>query len=266
MRQTLFYLLLLYLVACRNEPPAETLPKPVPIVSQSIVKTSGDCDDPESSTNCAEVKFSYPVVSEKEHRLKKPVEQWAYSFLASLLDPTAPAEEIPDDGALQHLIEGFFSMHKELLAEFPEAPAWYTVEANDTILLNDGKVLSLAMNGYSYTGGAHPNYVLAAVSFDALSGRRIEMSDLVTDQEALAKIAEEYYRKEKAEAFEEGFDFAPDWPFVLPTAYALTADGIYMAYMPYEVAPYAIGSAEFVIPFSEIKHLLKPQWQPPQIQ
>lgn len=259
-------LLILVFFACSNEQAAEETPQPVEVISKSLEKQSGDCDEPTPESKCAEVKFSYPAIDDDKHPLKEPVEMWAYSFMASLLDPTAPAEEIPDDQSLQHLIDDFFSMHKELVEEFPEAPAWYTVESSDTVLLNDGKVLSLAMSGYSYTGGAHPNYILAAASFDAQTGRRIELSDVVSDLDALAKIAEQYYREEKAEAFEEGFDFDPDWPFVLPSASALTAEGIYMAYMPYEVAPYAVGSAEFVIPFSEIKDLLKPAWQPKVVQ
>ncbi len=262
MKRLFLPLSILVFFACRNEPPVEEAPQPVPVISKSLVKQNGDCSEPTPESKCAEVRFSYPEVTEDRHPLKVPVEQWAYSFMASLLDPTTPSEEIPDDQSLQHLIADFFSMHKELVAEFPEAPAWYTVECNDTVLLNDGKVLSLAMSGYSYTGGAHPNFILAAASFDVASGRRIELTDIVTDLDALAKIAEEFYRREKAVAFEEGFDFDPDWPFVLPSASALTAEGIYMAYMPYEVAPYAVGSAEFVIPFSDIEDLLKPEWQP----
>lgn len=262
MNKYLLPLILLTCIACRNEQPAEEVPQPIEVTNKSIIKQSGDCNDPTPESKCAEVKFSYPAIPEAQHPLHKPVEQWAYSFMASLLDPTTPSEEMIDDQSLQHLVDDFFTMHKELVDEFPEAPAWYTVESNDSILLNDGKVLSLLMSGYSYTGGAHPNYILAAMSLDAATGRQIQLSDVVTNQDSLAKVAEKHYRQVKAEAFDEGFDFDPDWPFVLPSAAALTADGIYMAYMPYEVAPYAVGSAEFVIPFSEIKDLLLPQWQP----
>ena len=259
-------IVLLFVFACRNDQPTGETPPPVPVVSSSLVKQSGDCTDPAPASKCAEVRFSFPVVTDAQHPLKKPVEQWAYSFLAGLLDPTAPAEEILDDQSLQNLINDFFAMHEELVADFPEAPAWYTVESKDSVLLNDGRLLSLRMSGYSYTGGAHPNFILAAVSFDAQTGRRIDLSDLVTDLDALAKVAEQFYRREKAEIFEEGFDFDPEWPFVLPAAAAITAEGIYMGYMPYEVAPYAVGSAEFVIPFSEINDLLKPGWQVTQSQ
>ena len=40
--------------------------------------------------------------------------------------------------------------------------------------------------------------------------------------------------------------------------FALTKDGLKFVYNPYEIAPYAMGQQEIVIPYSELKSLLKP--------
>ena len=116
----------------------------------------------------------------------------------------------------------------------PDAPANYTVEVNDTVLLNDGKHLTLRLNGYNFMGGAHPNATSAVATWEATTGKLVKLEDLVTDLPALQKLAEQKFREAKADAFKEGFEFTPDWPFKLADNTGLTDKGIFFCYVPYE--------------------------------
>ena len=79
----------------------------------------------------------------------------------------------------------------------------------------------------------------------------------MTDKNALRVLAEKAFRTERAEAFNEGFDFDETFVFDLPINFGLTETGILFYYNAYEVGPYALGSTEFVIPFAELGNLAK---------
>ncbi len=66
-------------------------------------------------------------------------------------------------------------------------------------------------------------------------------------------------------------DAAPDtdnfmrmWPFVPSDNIALTDEGVVVKYQPYEIAPYAWGQPELLIPYPALKGILRPQYLPPQ--
>jgi hypothetical protein len=44
---------------------------------------------------------------------------------------------------------------------------------------------------------------------------------------------------------------------------ALTDTGIVVKYQPYEIAPYSSGQPELLIPYSELKGILRPEYLPP---
>lgn len=218
-------------------------------------KAGPDCDKPDSlRMNCVEVNFLYPSLKTGPDALKTVIETWSKDFMTSLV---AFAEEPDNMPALEEAIQNFFNMHDESVRDFPDGPAYFIAETKDTVLLNDGKYLTLQMDGYSYAGGAHPNSTSTVATWDVTAAQRIKIEDIVTDLSALKQMAERKFREVKAEAFREGFDFDEIFPFKLADNSGLVKDGLYFCYVPYEVGPYALGYTEFVIPFDEIKQILK---------
>lgn len=133
----------------------------------------------------------------------------------------------------------------------------WTAESKDTTLLNDGKYLTLEINGYTYAGGAHGSPTAAVATFDALTGKQLTWADLVNDQSTLKVLAENIFRTTRMDIFapedgSEPFEFDETFQFALPQNYGLVAGGIYCHYLAYEVGPYAIGSTQFVIPFESL--------------
>jgi hypothetical protein len=99
-------------------------------------------------------------------------------------------------------------------------------------------------------------------TFDVLTGKQLTWNDLVTDQKALQKVAEQAFRAERADVFQPGdgaepFVFDDIFQFALPQNYGLVEDGIFCYYLPYEVGPYAMGSTQFVIPFAKLGDISK---------
>jgi hypothetical protein len=259
----LFFAAAIFLAAaCNTDKAQEDTTQPVVLESLTIQKKSGpDCDKPDSlRLNCVEINFRYPSVKDAGSPLKPIVEAWSKDFLTSLI---AYAEEPDNMPPLDEAIQNFINMHDEMVAEIPDGPAYYMAEAWDTVLLNDGKRLTLKIDGYNYAGGAHGNSAAAVATWDVATGQQVHLGDLVTDMEALKARAEKKFREVKAEVFKPeseggwGFNFDETFPFKIADNTGLTGNGIYFCYVPYEVGPYAMGSTEFVLSFDEIKDLMK---------
>ena len=222
------------------------------VESTTIVRREGQCDDDSYNNKCAEISLSRPVIKNAPRVLEKKVARWTRDFLCQLLDPGLEQDE---ETSLNLAIESFFEMHREMVMEMPDMPGHYVVEVTDTILLLNDQYLTLRLDGYSYTGGAHPNTTSAIATFDLQTGKRLGPSDFVDDLEKLYKVAEQKFRETRKEEFEEGFDFSESWPFVIAENVGLTTKGLLFCYVPYEVAPYVMGFTEFVIPYDELEKL-----------
>jgi hypothetical protein len=266
MRKLIFFIssaLLLGLVfACQNK--STETPGEVVVESLSFNKNEGkDCDKPDSLRyNCASINLSWPNVTQGSNALKKSVANWATAYLASILAPGPdgkPAASAPvEDKAVE-----FIKAQKDFAKDAPKSPmAYFTAESTDQVLLNDGKYLTLQIEGYTYMGGAHGSPTAAVATFDVLIGKQLTWSDLVTDQKALQAVAEQAFRTERADVFQPGdgaesFVFDDIFQFALPQNYGLVENGIFCYYLAYEVGPYAMGSTQFVIPFAELGEISK---------
>jgi hypothetical protein len=250
--------------ACNNESPAAAV-VPLTIESKKMAKKEGpDCDKPDTlRLNCAEVNLSYPELKNGNDALKKAIADWANSNLLGLLAPETDPDKMTGGINLDSAINTFFESHKAFVAEMPDAMAYYVANVSDTILLNNGKDLTLRLDCYSFTGGAHGNPYTAIATWDAATGTLYKLENMFTDLTALQTMAEKKFRETKPDLFlpEDkggwGFNFDETFPFKLADNYGLTDKGLFLCYVPYEVGPYAIGQTEFVIPFEELKPLMK---------
>lgn len=217
-----------------------------------------DCDKPDTlRVNCVRIDLSWPNVEEGSEGLKKSVETWGHSYLTGILMPETPADSatVVSVGAAA---DDFVRTHEEFSKEAPDSPlGQWVAECKGNTLLNDGKHLTLEIEGYVFSGGAHGSPTATVATFETATGKQLSWDDLVTDKAALQALAEKKFRQVKAEAFEGGFEFDDTFPFALPQNYGLTEEGIYFRYLHYEVGPYAMGDAVFTIPFSELGGLYK---------
>ncbi len=249
--------------SCTNTP--EPKPVPVTIGQLSYTKSEGpDCDKPDSlRLNCAAIHLQWPETKTGSDALKKTVTAWAEGFLISLLAPPLDSAA-PQLTTVDAAAQNFFQTHREWTKEAPESVlSYYVAESTDSVLLNDGRHLTLMINGYAYMGGAHGSPQEAVRSFDVQTGKLLAWPDLVTDTVAVKTLAEKKFRTVRADLFQQsadgspGFDFDDVFVFQLPVCYGLTQQGIYFHYQHYEVTPYAFGTTDFVIPFAELGALKK---------
>lgn len=144
----------------------------------------------------------------------------------------------------------------------------YSTSQNVEITRLDANVISFRYRTNDYTGGAHGNYGYFGATFDAQTGNRLSLADLVNDKEAFKQKAVEYSlenlkgRKEELGLFDD-YESAvrQDWENSDGLSWYLDAAGITVVFNPYEIAPYAAGSIYVTLPYSEFSEEIKEDYR-----
>lgn len=258
----IFFLVSLFgIVACQNSTSStQEETTAAPSVEQKVYRKEqgADCDkaaDDETRTDCARIDLLYPVVTKGEKALQDSVTAWANNYLFAIMD----AAESTQHATLDDAAKAFFELHDSEKKDggVSVMTGGYEVRTGSEVVFNKGKYLTLAINGYTYMGGAHGSPTEALKTFDAKSGKILTWDDLVTDIAAVQALAEKKVRKERADVFKEGFDFDDMFNFTLPANYGLTEEGLFLYYEHYEIMPYALGVTEITLTFEELGPLAK---------
>lgn len=118
------------------------------------------------------------------------------------------------------------------------------------------KVVSLRYNYYFYDGGAHGIDGVACLNFLKDSGEVLTIERLTKDEAGLLNAVKESFvelvEKQTGERFEDTYFFNYD-KFFLSKEFAFAADGLHFYYQPYELAPYAVGVIDVLVPYEKIR-------------
>jgi hypothetical protein len=213
----------------------------------------------EKEEDSSSVSFSYPeITGAPSEALKTALTQAIDEFL------TTPAGDGERSSTSEAAADDFLAQARSTRAENPDEALPWTLSRSAEIAYQDEKVVSLHLSEEVFQGGAHGLTTARYASFDPATGRRLGLSDLVTPEgEArLVEIGERELRKvhqiPPGQSLEEaGFTFEGN-KFALSQEIAILAEGLVMHYNPYEIAPYALGPTEIVIPRSDLAPIAKP--------
>lgn len=130
----------------------------------------------------------------------------------------------------------------------------------------DTQAVSLLETRSDYAGGAHGNYSLNGYTWDAKSGKLLDIEDILKDaggfREASVNFIMRYLEAEYPEALFPDYgqtvediwmrDEGPDW--------YLDAAGITFIFNPYEIGPYAMGEIRITLPYEEFSSYIKEEY------
>jgi hypothetical protein len=142
--------------------------------------------------------------------------------------------------------------------------AFYNYEKNmrNTILLNQGNIISQVVNVYEYRGGAHGSSSTKGMVLDMDAGKEITYKEIFYEntEEAISGLlysclmSARNYPNDDA-LIDAGFDFTE----IRPTDNLVADDnGITFIYNPYELGAYVLGIVEISIPYSDLVVYMKP--------
>ncbi|WP_066222448.1 DUF3298 and DUF4163 domain-containing protein [Formosa haliotis] len=155
---------------------------------------------------------------------------------------------------LEDNINSFNTEYTNFKNQFPESAQEWEAQIDGEVMFKSPDLISISLTSYTNTGGAHGILVISFLNFDGKTGALIENEHLFKDQNQFKEFAKPYFDNEIADKKDMYFDSET---FSLPQNIGYSADGLILLYNTYEVAPYATGITEFVIPFSKANSYLK---------
>lgn len=219
---------------------------------QTIKNRASDCGDKPDS-ECSLVKIRYPVFKG-----------------AKLLNDTVTAKLVnlfgisKTDTTLQMMSVGFLKDYDggKKDNKFNRAIS-YNLDSYADVLRQDSSLTTLQVGGYQYTAGAHGVTFIYFINWDTKANKYLVLSDIFNTgyEDELTKIGETIFRKNEnlsdTTSLKKNY-FFKNAKFSLNHNFSITPVGIKFLYNIYEIKPYFAGQTDLLIPYAQIKSLLKP--------
>lgn len=168
-----------------------------------------------------------------------------------------------DDIAVDNIDDAISSLNEEFLSvkeKIPGDATRWEVTINGEVVYETDKIITIDLETYEFTGGAHGYESSILLNFDVVKGELIPNEELFASKEAFYNLAETKFRtQEKIPAEgpinDTGFMFEEE-VFMLPINIGYTKDGLRLLYNTYEVGSYADGQIEVLLPYAEVNQML----------
>lgn len=235
-----YFLVFLLLLGCQNDSKLTFEPQ---IIENEV------CQD------CPAISINIPKALGTT-KISKSINTALKEEIIELLSFDDEIEVTSLDGALTSFRNGYLELQKL----YDDEPTGWEAKIEGIISYEDEKFITIALDSYLFTGGAHGYSSKRFLNFDKKKGVELDNSELFKNTEDFQKFAEEMFRKKEKIPQDKsinytGFMFEQD-SFYLPENIGFTNEGLKLLYNPYEVASYADGAIELVLPHSDIKKYL----------
>ncbi|HBO72090.1 MAG TPA: DUF3298 domain-containing protein [Acinetobacter sp.] len=134
------------------------------------------------------------------------------------------------------------------------------------ILQSKGSLATVVLNSSSYLGGAHGATAQHYYNFDLKNQKQIQLNDLLLPKQkvTLDKLAHDAFKVwiVDSKLANDPKEYEEAWPFQVTDNFLLGEQGLILQYGEYEIGPYVVGLPRLVIPFDQLKGVLKPEYLP----
>jgi len=163
-------------------------------------------------------------------------------------------ESLTLNDAIAQFENRFISFKNDFEAD---AVPWEVI-INSEVVFQSVYVITIAIDSYTFTGGAHGNSVITLLNFDPKTGDLYTQDHVIKTSPDFTALVKHYFKKETASKTtdsSENYFFGED--FKLPENIGFNDEGVIFLYNTYELASYAQGITEFTIPYNEISKFIK---------
>ena len=155
----------------------------------------------------------------------------------------------------------FSQLYAEAVSEMLPEENWEFIQTG-MVVFNRSNLFTILLTSYSFTGGAHGNQRKIYLNFNPKTGDLLTAAQLINMDSiaVLAKRAEEIFRTQIGVSPTSSLEEAGYWfqnnTFSLSQNIGITDKGLVIHYGSYEIAPYAMGPTDIIIPLEECKNWL----------
>ena len=152
-------------------------------------------------------------------------------------------------------------------SEIPAETQTSTLDSDYQIRLAADDLISIEFTESAYSrGAAHPNSYTTVLNYDVRNGKKLALADLFNAKSNYVKVISDYCIKDlKQQAKKEKDSMLTDDMIQSGAsaraenfnAWTITKQGLWITFDPYQVAAYAAGPQQVLVPYSALKDLIK---------
>ena len=252
MRYAVGFLFCSFLFSCAK--PEEQV-TPINFESKTFrVESKGGCKS--DTLQCAYFEVTYPEFTGIDTPVVKIIKQ-KIDAAVSMGNPESQGQSMKAIGEI------FIQDYDEFKSEIPDAFGGWHYTAKVAVEVLTDTLLSLSVNDEYYTGGAHGGSGVYFINMNPKTGAEFTLDNLLKPDhnDILTSLGDKIFRQSKqladtASLIDNYFEF-PEDKFELNKNYGFKKEGIVFYYNSYEIAPYAAGPTEVLIPYDDLKDWIK---------
>jgi hypothetical protein len=229
-----------------------------PVITYEItnfrIESDGGCRA--DSARCASYEVSYPVFKGLDSVVVQTMMKRVDASV-SMGNPEAQGE------SMQVIGKNFVNDFDDFRKEMPDYGLGWYYEARVEVEVLTDTLLTLSITEEYFTGGAHGGHGKYFVNINPKTGAAFTLDNYFKPdaREALRQIADRQFRRvhELADttSLEANMFEFPNDRFELNQNYGFTREGLLFYYNSYEIAAYAAGPSEVLIPYDSMKSLMR---------
>lgn len=204
------------------------------------------------------IRISYDLIQAPTDAQHDSVNQYVLDFIEKVLSPDS---KVTHNRSPERMADEFVNAYDTLNNEMSGMLEGWDYEIKCKITNPYQKLICVECNEGGYTGGAHPNYATVYTNYVKGNSRPVAKDNIFNHIDSVNRIAEKIFRKKynvpsDGNINSTGYWFAND-VFNLNDNFTFRNDSIIFLFNSYEVAPYAMGTAEVSIAVQHLKKYLK---------
>ena len=173
-----------------------------------------------------------------------------YPELADALRQLKEQKEHNFDMATESLLDSH-----QFMIETESYPIDLTDYTECRVLRADNVLFSFIETNENYYGGAHGMYSVAGYAFDVDTGKNLSFTDIVVDESKIRDLIAEKLDEEYGDIFFDDIHTLIDQYDFNSLCWSISYFDVTLYFNPYDLGPYASGSQQVVLPFSEYADL-----------
>ncbi len=151
--------------------------------------------------------------------------------------------------------------------DIPAETQTSTLDSDYEIRLASDDLISIEFSESAYSrGAAHPNSYTAVVNYDVRNGKKLTLVDLFNPKSNYLKAISDFSIKDLKQQSKKDKDSMLSDDMIQSgasaradnfNAWTITKQGLWITFDPYQVAPYAAGPQQVLVPYTALKDLIK---------
>ncbi|OLO05045.1 DUF3298 and DUF4163 domain-containing protein [Salinicola socius] len=209
---------------------------------------------------CASVNAAYLRFPESS-LLSAELERRLFG-LASGLSDNPDGNPMGQATTFEDFSSQLFAAAQSARQDVPELPGYEADLKADVVADRDG-LLVIELDGYLYSGGAHGLPLTSYMVIERDKQQVLDLDDMLLPgqrpayEAALERAHRRWLQSDQAFGLSE-----LQWPFATSDNVAPLKAGLAIKYQVYDLAPYAVGQPQLMIPYPELDGILKPRYLP----